>query len=265
MRAIWSGMVNFGLVQIPMKLYAATRSNDLRFHYLHKEDGGRIKNKRVCTKCGQNVENATLVRGYEFEKDVYVVLTADDLTKVEVPSTHALIIEGFVDPAEIDSVYFDKPYYLAPDTTGAHSYTLVREALKRTKKVALTRLAFHEREHLGVIKPEGRTLLLNFLYFADEIVSPKGLPVPKQHEELNDIEVAMAEQFIERLTDHFAPEKYQDSYRNGLITLIEKKRDGTRLKLKPVLPLKPTEDEDLVEALRASVERATSKRRRLAA
>lgn len=265
MRSIWNGMLSFGLVQIPIKLYSATRNNDLHYHYLHKPDGGRIKNERVCAKCGQNVEAAALVRGYEFEKDVSVILTNEDLAKVDVNSTHTLMIEEFVDPAEIDPVFFDKPYYLAPDATGDHPYALLREALQRTGKVAVTRLALHEREHLGIIKPEGRTLLLHILYFADEVVSTKGLPVPKQRETFDDDEIARAEQLIEHMTDHFTPEKYQDTYREGLLALIEKRRDGTRLRLKPQPQPKPTQSEDLAETLKASLDKAPGKRRRLAA
>jgi DNA end-binding protein Ku len=258
-------MLSFGLVQIPVKLYSAIRSNDLHFHYLHKPDGGRIKNERVCIKCGQNVEATTLERGYEIEKDVSIVLTQEDLAKVNVESTHTLMLEEFVEPAEIDPVFFDKPYYLAPDATGDRPYALLREVLQRTGKVAVTRLALCEREHLGIIRPEGRVLLLHILYFADEVLSTKGLSVPKQRETFDDDEIAMAEQLIERMTEHFTPEKYQDTYRESLLALIEKKRDGTKLKLRLQPPPKPTENTDLAETLKASLDKAPGKRRRLAA
>jgi len=265
MRSIWNGMLYFGLVQIPVKLYPAVRSNDLRFHYLHKTDGGRIKHERVCIKCEERVEASELVRGYEFEKDAYITLTDDDLAKVQVDSTHFLTVEGCVDPAEIDSVFFDKPYYLVPDAAGTHSYALLREALKRAGKVAVTQIVLHEREHLGIIKPEGRVLFLNLLYFADEIASSRGLPIPRQNETLDDDEIAMAEQLVDRMTESFTPEKYQDDYRHGLLTLIDKKRDGTRLRNKPQPQPKPTEDGDLVEMLKASLDRVAGRQKRLAA
>jgi len=258
-------MLHFGMVQIPIKLYPAVRSNDLRLHYLHKIDGGRIRHERVCTKCEERVEASELVRGYEFEKDAYVTLTDEDLAKVQVDSTHFLTVEGCVDQAEIDSVFFDKPYYLAPDAAGTHSYALLREALKRAGKVAVTQIVLHEREHLGIIKPEGRVLLLNLLYFADEIVSARGLPVPKQNEALDDDEITMAARLVDHMTESFTPEKYQDGYRQGLITLIDKKRDGTRLRSKPQLQPKPTEDGDLIEMLKASIDKTAGKRKRLAA
>jgi DNA end-binding protein Ku len=265
MRSIWNGMLHFGLVQIPVKLYPAVRSNDMRFHYLHKTDGGRIKHERVCTKCEQRVEVSNLVRGHEFEKDEYVTLTDEDFAKVQVDSTHFLTVEGCVDPLEINSVFFDKPYYLAPDAAGAHSYALLREALKRAGRVAVTQIVLHDREHVGIIKSEGRVLFLNLLYFADEIVSSRGLPIPRQNETLDDDEIAMAEQLVDRMTESFTPEKYQDDYRQGLLTLMDKKRDGTRVRTKPQLKPKPTGDEYLVETLKASIDRIAGKRKRLVA
>lgn len=265
MRSLWNGMLSFGMVQVPIKLYPAIRDTNIHFHYLHKWDGGRIKNARVCLQCGENVEASDLVRGYELEKNVHVTLTNEDVAKLAVESTRALVIDGFIDPAELESVYFDKPYYLVPDSRGGHPYALLREALLRTGKVAVTRLAFHEREHLAIIKPEGRALLLNLLYFEDEIVSTKGLALPKQNEPFSDVEMAMAEQLIERMTEHFEPEKYRDSYRESLRVLLEKRHDGARVKIKPLPQLQPTEDEDLLEVLKTSIEKVAARRRRLAA
>ena len=131
--------------------------------------------------------------------------------------------------------------------------------------MAVTQIVLHEREHLGIIKPEGRVLLLNLLYFDDEIVSSRGLPIPRQNEPLDDDEIAMAEQLVERMIESFTPEKYQDDYRQGLLTLIDKKRDGTRLRSKPQPQPKPTEDGDLVEMLKASLDRVAGRQKRLAA
>ena len=131
--------------------------------------------------------------------------------------------------------------------------------------MAVTQIVLHEREHLGIIKPEGRVLFLNLLYFADEIASSRGLPIPRQNETLDDDEIAMAEQLVDRMTESFTPEKYQDDYRHGLLTLIDKKRDGTRLRNKPQPQPKPTEDGDLVEMLKASLDRVAGRQKRLAA
>ena len=262
MRASWTGMLCVGVVHMPVKLYSATHSTELHFHYLHEQDGGRIKNERVCTKCGQTVEANELVRGYEVEKGTYVKLTEEDFEKVDVDGAHTLSVDAFVDLAEIDPILFDKPYYLAPEEKSAHLYALLREALKRTQKVAVAKLVFHERELLAVIKPNGRALMLAVLYFSDELAPPKGLALPKANTTLDDEEMAMAERLIDSMTDHFAPEQYTDTYREGLRALIERKRDGITIKTKPQRPRAATEDADLLAALKASIQRAEGKRKR---
>jgi DNA end-binding protein Ku len=255
-------MLCIGTVHLPVKLYSATRSTELHFHYLHRQDGGRIKNERVCTKCGQTLEADALVRGYELEKGTYVTLTEEDFEKVDVEGAHTLSVDAFVDLAEIDPIFFDKPYYVVPEDKAARLYTLLREALKRTQKVAVAKLVFHERELLVVIKPNGRALMLDVLYFADEITPPKGLALPKTAISLDEEEIAMTERLIDSMTEHFAPEKYTDTYREGLRALIEKKREGATIKTKPRRPRVATEDEDLLVALKASIRKAEGKRER---
>jgi DNA end-binding protein Ku len=255
-------MLCIGVLHMPVKLYSATRSTELHFHYLHEQDEGRIKNERVCTKCGQTVEADDLVRGYEVEKGTYITLTEEDFEKVDVDGAHTLSVDGFVDPNEIDPILFDKPYYLVPEEKSARLYALLRESLKHTQKVAVAKLVFHERELVAVIKPIGRVSMLDVLYFAEEIASPKGLALPKANTSLDDEEMAMAERLIESMTDHFAPEKYTDTYREGLQALIEKKRAGITIKTKPQRQRAATEDEDLLAALKASIQRAEGKRKR---
>jgi DNA end-binding protein Ku len=262
MRASWTGMLCIGTVHLPVKLYSATRSTELHFHYLHEPDGGRIKNERVCSKCGQPVDAEDLVRGYEVEKGAYVTLTDEDFEKVDVDGAHTLSVDAFVDVVEIDPILFDKPYYLAPEEKSAHLYTLFREALKRTQKVAVAKLVFHEREQLAVIKPNGRALMLAVLYFADELAPPKGLALPKAATALDDEELTMVERLIDSMTEHFAPEKYTDTYRARLQALIERKREGVGLKTKPQRPRVATEEADLLAALKASIQKAESKRKR---
>ncbi len=262
MKSIWNGTIRFGLVHIPVKLYSATRSQELHLHYLHKRDSGRIKNERICTKCGQKVVSGELVRGYEVEPGHYVTLTAEDFKNVNSISTHMLDLETFVDPAEIDPVYFTKPYYVAPEENSLPLYALLHEALKRTQKIAIAKLTFYEREHLVTMKPSGRALMLNVLYFADEILPPKGLLLPKQNEQLDDEEVAMAEHLIGQMTDHFAPARYRDVYREGLVSLIEKKRDGTKIRVKPQPHYQATEQRELLSTLKASIQKAEGRRKR---
>lgn len=262
MRASWNGMLCIGAVHVPVKLYSATRSTELHFHYLHEPDGGRIKNERVCAKCRQPVEAEELVRGYEVEKGTYVTLTDKDFEKVDVDSAHTLSVDAFVDLAEIDPIFFDKPYYLVPEEKSARLYTLLRETLKRAQKVAVAKLVFHERELLAVIKPNGRALLLDVLYFAEEITPPRGLALPKTTPSLDEEETAMMARLIDSMTDHFAPEKYTDSYREGLQALIEKKREGVTVKTKPRRQRVATEEADLLTALKASIQDAEGKRKR---
>jgi DNA end-binding protein Ku len=262
MRSIWNGAISFGLVHIPVKLYSATRSQELHLHYLHERDSGRIKNEKRCTKCGQKVEADELVRGYEVEHGRYVTLTEEDFKKVDAISTHTLALETFVDPTAIAPVFFDKPYYIAPEEKSVRLYALLHEALKRTHKIAVAKLTFHEREHLVAIQPSGRALMLEVLYFADEIAPPKGLVLPKQNEQLDEEEVEMAEQLIGQMTDHFAPAKYRDAYRDGLVDLIEKKRDGVRIRMKPQPQHEATEQRELLAALKASIQKAEGKRKR---
>jgi DNA end-binding protein Ku len=255
-------MLCIGAVHMPVKLYSATRSTELRFHYLHEQDGGRIRNERVCTKCGQTVDADELVRGYEVEKGTYVTLTEEDFEKVDVDGAHTLSVDAFVDPAEIDPILFDKPYYLVPEEKSSHFYALLREALKRTRKVAIANLVFHERELLAVIKPNGRALMLDVLYFSEELAPPKGLALPKAGTSLDDEEMTMAERLIDSMTDHFTPEKYTDTYREGLRALIEKKREGATIKAKPQRQRAATEEADLLTALKSSIQRAEGKRKR---
>jgi len=262
MRSSWNGMLCVGAVHMPVKLYSATRSTELHFHYLHEQDGGRIKNERICTKCGQTVDADELVRGYEVEKGIYVTLTEEDVEKVDVDGAHTLNVDAFVDPAEIDPILFDKPYYLVPEEKSAHLYALLREALKRTEKVAVAKLVFHEREMLAVIKPNGRALLLDVLYLTEDIAPPKGLALPEANTAVDDEEMEMAERLIDSMTDHFAPEKYTDTYREGLQALIEKKREGVTIKARLQCPRAATEDADLLAALKASIQKAEGKRKR---
>ena len=261
MRASWNGLLCIGTVHLPVKLYSATRSNDMHFHFLHEQDGGRIKNERVCTKCGQRVRTDDLVRGYEVEKDTYVTLTNEDFEKVDVESAHTLSVDAFVDVDEIDPLYFAKPYYIVPEDKTARLYVLLREALKRTHKAAVAKWVLHEREHLAVIRPNSRALMLAVLYFADDLTPAKGLALPKATLAADEEELLITEQLIMSMSDHFVPEQYTDTYREGLQALIEKKRAGLTPKMRPARLRVATDETDLIAALKASIQKAERKRR----
>jgi DNA end-binding protein Ku len=261
MKSIWNGTIRFGLVHIPVKVVSATRSQELHFHYLHERDCGRVKSQRICTKCGQVLDADDLVRGYEYEKGKYVPLAEEDFARVEVESSDTVPILTFVDPEDIDPLFFNKPYYLVPDKNGESLYTLLREALKQTHKVAIAKLAFHEREHVVVITPNGRALMLDVLYFADEISPPKGMALPKQHGQIEDEELALAKQLIGSMSGQFQPEQYKDSYREGLLALIDKKVEGEEIKTTPKRRAAPSNVVDLMAALKASIQKAEGKRK----
>jgi DNA end-binding protein Ku len=256
--AIWSGAINFGLVAIPVKLRTAIRDNDLRFNFLHKKDDGRINNVRRCSVCGEEVSYDELVRGYEIEKGRYVLLDEDDFKRAAVEATQSVDIVQFVDLAEIDPMFFDKPYYLEPEKKGRHAYALLREALRESKKVGIARVVMRAREHLAAVEANGDALVLNLMHFADEIVDSKTLELPKR-ETPPENEMKVAKLLIDSMAGTFEPEKFEDRYRGELMTLIEAKAAGTPLAAG--IPAPPMRDNvvNLMDILQKSLE-ATKRR-----
>ncbi len=258
MAAIWSGAINFGLVAIPVKLRTAIRDNDLRFNFLHKKDEGRINNVRRCSVCGEEVTYDDLVRGYEIEKGRYVLLDEDDFKRAAVEATQSVDIVQFVDLAEIDPMFFDKPYYLEPEKKGRHAYALLREALRESKKVGIARVVIRAREHLAAVEANGEALVLNLMHFADEIVDAKTLELPKR-ETPPENEMKVAKLLIDSMAGTFEPEKYEDRYRGELMTLIEAKAAGTPLAAGTPAPPMRDNVVNLMDILQKSLE-ATKRR-----
>src|SRR5947209_4693516 len=219
--AIWSGAINFGLVTIPVKLYTAVRTNDLRFNFLHKKDEGRIFNERHCSVCGKKVEYADLVRGYEYEKGHYVVVTDDDLKGVRPEATQSVQIVEFVELDQINPMYFDTPYYLEPEKKGRHAYALLRDALAKSGKVGIARVVIRSREHLAALKPNGSALILEIMHFADELVDAGELNIPGRTEAAAPNEMKAAQMLIGSMTSSFKPEEYRDKYREDVLEMIE--------------------------------------------
>jgi DNA end-binding protein Ku len=212
MRAIWTGALSFGLVNIPVRLYSATSGTGLEFDMLHKKDLSPIRYARVCRADGKEVPYEEIVKGYEYKKGDYVVLTDEDFKKAAPRRTKTVDIFDFVKEDEIDSVYFEKPYYLEPDKGAGKAYSLLREALKKSKKVGLAKFVLRNKEHLAVIKPFGKVVVLNQLRFNDEIRPPEGLDLPGEKvAKGKEIEIALA--LIDHLTSHFKPEDYKDDYK----------------------------------------------------
>jgi DNA end-binding protein Ku len=263
MRSFWNGTISFGLVNIPVSVFPATKSNELKFNFLHEKDLGRIHNERVCEKCGKSISYEDLVRGYEYQEDKYIPLTKEDFEKVNLESAKNISILDFVDPQEVDPMFFDQPYYLVPDKKGSKAYILLREALKETKKIGIAKLIFHTREHLAALKPNGNALMLDLMHFADEIKKPGELNLPTDHS-VNKKELQMAEKLVENMAGSFKSEKYHDTYRENMLKLIEKKLEGKEIKEKPKSKA-ATNVIDIMSKLKASLEQSAGKRKKKSA
>lgn len=253
MRPIWNGAISFGLVNIPIGVYSATHSERISFNFLHKADLGRIHNVRVCDVCGKQVPYDDLVRGYEYEKGEYVALEEEDFERIAIESSKTISIMEFVEQEEIDPMFFDTPYYLAPGKNADHVYALFREALKESGKVGIAKVAFREREHLAAVKPHGNALMLDTLFFADEIAKTTGLNLPAKAK-ITEKERKLAEKLIEEMSGKFEPEKYEDTYREALLEMIEAKVKGKHGKTRKVAAKKATTNVvDIMSKLKASL------------
>ena len=250
-RSMWKGAISFGLVTIPVSVYPATEEKSLKFNQLHDEDMGRIRYKRVCDIDGEEVTYDHIVKGYEYEKDRYVVLTDEDLDAVPVESSRAIDIHQFVDLQEIDPVYYKKTYYLVPEETGAKAYALLRRALQEENKVGIAKVSFRDKEHLAALRFRDDAFVLETMYWPDEI---RTADFDTIHEDgkVRDQELDMARSLIANLTETWNPEAYRDEYREALLEIVEKKIAGEEIEV--VAEAAPTRVVDLMEALKASVE-----------
>ena len=249
-RAMWKGAISFGLVTIPVAVYPATEEKTLRFNQLHDEDGGRIRYKRVCEKDGEEVTFEHIVKGYEVEKDRYVVLTDEDLNAIPVESSRAIDIHRFVDLDEIDPVMFKKSYYLVPEETGAKAYSLLREAMADDGRVGIAKVSFRDKEHLAALRFKDEAFVLETMYWPDEIREADfgGVDVSAK---VRGQELEMAKQLIESLSWDWNPEEYSDEYREAMLQIVEAKLNGQEIEV--VAPEPTAKVVDLMEALKASV------------
>jgi len=247
---MWKGAISFGLVTIPVAVYPATEEKTLRFNQLHDEDGGRVRYKRVCEKDGEEVSFEHIVKGYEVEKDRYVVLTDEDLNAIPVESSRAIDIHRFVDLDEIDPVMFKKSYYLVPEETGAKAYALLREAMADDGRVGVAKVSFRDKEHLAALRFKDEAFVLETMYWPDEIREADfgGVDVSAK---IRGQELEMAKQLIESLSGEWNPEEYSDEYREALLQIVEAKLNGQEIEV--VAPEPTAKVVDLMEALKASV------------
>jgi DNA end-binding protein Ku len=258
-RAIWSGAISFGLVNIPVKLYSAVSRKTVRFHQLDQEDNQRIQQRRVNPRTGEEVPYENLVKGYEVGPDRYVVITPEELESLEPEKTRTIDIEDFVDLEQIDPIFYDHPYYLVPDTGAGKAYLLLLDAMKESGKVAIARVVLRQKEHLVAIRPRDDVLTMETMLFADEVVSPDGLDEKPADgkAKTSKKELEMAQQLIDSLSGDFEPDKYRDEYRERVLDLIERKAEGEEIVLEAPQEA-PKQVPDLMAALEESI--ASTKR-----
>jgi DNA end-binding protein Ku len=257
MRTIWRGAIHFGLVTIPVKMHSATDEKSPKFHQLHATDGGRIQHRRVCSIDGEEVPYSEIAKGYEYQPDRYVVLTDEDLEAIAVPSSHTIEIERFVDSAEIDPIYFQRSYYLVPEATGTRGYALLREAMGDQGKVAVCKVTFYDKEHLATLRLWDDALVLETMYWPDEI-RPAAFERLDTQVDVRPQEVRMARNLIESLTEPFDPEEFQDESRAVIEALMQRKAQGQEITR--VEAPEPAQAVDLMDALHASVQAAKASR-----
>ena len=255
-RAMWKGAISFGLVTIPVAVFPATEEKSLKFNQLHDEDSGRIRYKRVCEIDGQEVTFEHIVKGFEYEKGHYVVLTDDDLDKVPLESSRSIDIQQFVELEEIDPILYKKSYYLVPDETGAKAYALLRTALSEESKVGIAKVSFRDKEHLAALRFDGDVFVLETMYWPDEIRAAE-FETAHTDAKVRPQEVEMAKALIDNLTEPWNPTAYKDEYREALLEIVEKKIAGEEIEVVPEAA--PARVVDLMDALKASVEAAKKK------
>jgi DNA end-binding protein Ku len=264
-RSIWRGAISFGLVNVPVKLYSAVSKKTVRFNQLHESDNSRIQLKRFCADEDQEVPFEEIVKGYEISPGRYVVITPEELENLDPKKTRSIDIEDFVDLDEIDPLFYEHPYYLAPDTGAAKPYKLLLEALRETNKVAIARVVIRSKEYLTAIRPAGNVLTMETMLFADELIDPGDLDeLPDEDVRATEREVDMARQLIESLATGFDPTKYRDEYRERVLDLIERKASGEEVAI-PAEPEAPAAVPDLMAALEASLAAAKGGKEKLEA
>jgi DNA end-binding protein Ku len=259
-RPIWSGAISFGLVSIPVRMYTATESKELKFHFLHKKDLSPIGYDKVRKDTGEHVDSDDIVRGFEIEKGRFVPLEDDDLDRLDIELTHAIDICDFVDLEEIDPIYFRKAYFLLPDKGAEKPYRLLVKALEETGKVGIAKVVIRNKQHLAAVRPYDGVLMLETMYYPDEVKDVASLDGDLGKAKVAKAEVDMAKSLVENLSEPFKPEKYDDTYRKELLALIRKKAKGQKLPE----PEEAEEGEviDLMAALRESVETTARGRRK---
>jgi DNA end-binding protein Ku len=261
-RAIWSGSISFGLLNVPVKLYSAVARRGISLREIRESDGARIRHRRVAEGTDEEVPYEKIIKAYEITKDRYVPLSKDELASLDPKKTRAIEVQDFVEISEIDPIYFDSPYYLGPADGAEKAYSLLAQAMEQSGKVAIARFVFRNKEHLAAIRPGDGVLTLTTMRFADEVVPADELDdvLPSEKPKIGKREVEMAEQLIDSLTRDFDPTVYRDEYREELLAMIERKAAGEDVLAAPQEDREPTKAPDLMAALEQSIADVRSKR-----
>ena len=255
-RAIWTGTISFGLLNVPVQLYSAVARRGISLRELRESDGARIRHRRVAEGTDEEVPYENIVKAFEITPDRYVPLTKDEMSAIAPEKTRAIEVQDFVDLDQIDPIYFDSPYYLGPAQGAEKAYSLLAEAMEKSGKVAIARFVFRNKEHLAALRPNSGVLTLTTMRFADEVVPPSELDdvLPGSKPKVGKREVEMAEQLIDSLTRDFDPGAYHDEYREQLLALIERKASGEDvLAAEPPEEPQATKAPDLMAALEESI------------
>lgn len=252
-RAFWKGAISFGMVSIPVKMYVATVSRTPAFHLLHKKCLTRPKQTLYCQEDNEYFGIKETVRGFEYAKDQYMVLKESDFEKVPVKTSHTIEITGFVNALEIDPIYFYGGHYLEPEDFAVKPFCLLREALRKTGRFGIAKVAFQRREHLCCLRPKDSLLVLQTMHFQDEIMPTSEINIPEK--EVAASELKLAESLVEAMIKKFQPKEYKDDYREALEKLVQAKVQGEEIKVMKVPKIE--EIPDLMSALRASIESAS--------
>jgi len=255
-RSIWSGSISFGLVNIPVKLYTAVREERVAFHLLHDQDKVRLKQKMVCPADGKEVHREHMVRGYEISPEKYVIVHDEELEAAAPKSSRVIELQDFVDLESIDPVYFDRPYYLAPQQHAEKAYRLLVEAMEKTRKVGIAKFTMRSKEYLVALRAVEGVICLETMHFNDEVTQPEDVEDAPRDIKVDTRELNIAEKLINSLSTDFKPEQYHDEYRERVMELIKKKAHGEEVVIQPHREEKSTRTADLMAALEASLAKA---------
>ncbi|MFG1953165.1 Ku protein [Micromonospora sp. NPDC048830] len=259
MRAIWKGAVSFGLVSIAVKLYSATEEKDIRFHQVHRDDGGRIRYKRTCQVCGEEVSYDDIAKGYDIGGGEMVILTDSDFAELPLTTSHAIDVLEFVPAEQVDPILYNKAYFLEPEGAATKPYVLLRDALADSERVAIVKVALRQREQLATLRVREGVLLLNTMLWPDEVRTPD-FGFLDEDLKIRPPELAMASSLIDSMAGEFAPDAFTDDYRAALQEVIDAKVEGREVVQPEEVEEAPAAAVDLMAALKASVERAKAAR-----